>query len=195
MPKASNAVSLAVLALTLAGCSGEHITNSGEWTPPPGQPAPTSAPPPERYDPRLLNAHDYRAESDGDVGYYFTTPSGRWQCAILPRSQAGCQSASASALGIPDAPDTVPNERGEPEQPNAIVVADTGEAHFAVLDGSQFAPGSGPAGLVPFDSILAVAGFRCNVAETGISCKNDGSGNGFTFSSDGYTLRYTALPG
>ena len=52
----------------------------------------------------------------------------------------------------------------------------------------------GPAKALPFNRILAAAGFRCNVADSGVSCQSDTSGKGFTFSAQGYTPQYTDVP-
>ena len=59
----------------------------------------------------------------------------------------------------------------------------------------RFAPSPGPATLLPFNRILAVGGFRCNVQQTsGVSCLSESSGKGFTFSEDGFTAVYTNVP-
>ncbi len=48
---------------------------------------------------------------------------------------------------------------------------------------------------MPFNKILAAAGFRCNVQETaGVSCLSEFSGKGFTFSADGVAPQYTDVP-
>ena len=52
----------------------------------------------------------------------------------------------------------------------------------------------GPAKVLQFNRILAAAGFRCNVQESGVSCLSELSGKGFTFSADGYTPQYTDVP-
>ncbi len=50
----------------------------------------------------------------------------------------------------------------------------------------EFGLDPGPATVLPFNRILAVAGFRCNVQEaTGISCMSELTGKGFTFSAEG----------
>lgn len=60
-------------------------------------------------------------------------------------------------------------------------------------DGSE--PLRTPAAELPFNRILAVAGFRCNIQEaTGLSCQSELSGKGFTFSADGFTPSYTDVP-
>jgi len=70
------------------------------------------------------------------------------------------------------------------------------DAQFASLDPPGYALVPGPATVLPFGEVLAVAAFRCNVQEaSGISCLSEKTGKGFTFSADGYTFQYTDLPG
>jgi hypothetical protein len=92
---------MVAVAVMGAGCSSEHIVTTDE----PAAATPTSAstvatPPPSNA--HLVDAFDYVARPAGRAAYYFTTPSGRWRCAIIPREKAGCQSASSwqSGLGI-----------------------------------------------------------------------------------------------
>ena len=133
------------------------------------------------------------AYPDGDAGYYFSTPSGRWRCAILPRDKAGCQ-ATGGALSITGAPDAVPDADGGEAPPNAMVVEPEGDAHFAALDAAQFTPPA-PATVLPFNRTLIVARFRCNIQEaTGVSCLSEDSGAGFTFSADAFVPRYSEVP-
>ncbi|WP_185934884.1 hypothetical protein, partial [Mycolicibacterium hodleri] len=144
----------------------------------------------------LVNAFDYAApQADGQTAYYFTSPSKRWVCAIVPRVAAGCQSSTGSTIPIKGAPDTVPGSDGTDSAPNAIQVGRLGDPSFAALDAPGYSLVPGPAAILPFDKVLIVSGFRCNVQEaTGISCASEVSGNGFTFSADGFTLQYTDLP-
>jgi hypothetical protein len=172
------------LALLAAGCSDEPIINSGE-------PAPTSTatagPPPtaRASNAHLVDAFDYVGHISDITGYYFTTPSGKWRCAILTRVKAGCQAARnwQSGLGI----------SGEPDG-NAIVVDSQGDPQFVTLEQPEFWMVPGPPNVLPFNRILAAAGFRCNVQESGVSCLSEASGEGFTFSADGYTPQYTDVP-
>jgi hypothetical protein len=84
---------------------------------------------------------------------------------------------------------------GEPAAPTAIVVDRTAEARFVAPAPPGYALEPGPPTTLPFNRILAVADFRCNVQETtGISCKSEVSGKGFTFSADGFTTAYTDVP-
>jgi hypothetical protein len=174
---------IVAVALLAAGCSGERVVTTGE--PPVRTTTATSTPPPlpPLSNPHLVDAFDY---VNGAAGYYFTTPSGKWRCAILPRTKAGCQSANSweSGLGV----------TGEPDAVNAIVVEREGDARFVSLEQPEFWLDPGPANTLRFNRILAVAGFRCNVQEAGVSCASELTGNGFTFSAEGYAPQYTDVP-
>lgn len=183
----------AVLTIAAVGCSGERIVNTDEPRPttqvstsPPPPPAPSSA--------HLVNAFDYVAHPNGAAVYYFTTPSGRWACAIVPRVKAGCQSATgwASGMGIADAPEAVPDASGQDTTPNAVVIEREGDARFVALDEPEFAADA--AKTLEFNRILAAAGFRCNVQESGVSCMSEASGKGFAFSAQEFTPHYNEVP-
>jgi hypothetical protein len=170
----------------LAGCSADHIINTPE---PSGQTTPASAAAPSAppSNAHLANAFDYVGHTGDVTGYYFTTPSGKWKCAILSHAKAGCQAASGwqSGLGVQD----------EPESTNAIVVDRDGDPQFVALQQPEFWMVPGPANPLQFNRILAAAGFRCNVQEeSGVSCLSEASGKGFTFSAEGYTPQYTDVP-
>ncbi|MCV7298741.1 hypothetical protein H7J93_03720 [Mycobacterium barrassiae] len=189
-------MALTTVAVLAAGCSSTTVTDTGE-TPaagPVGTSTTPSAPPPSNA--HLANAFDYVAHPSGGTNYYFISPSGAWACAIIPRVKAGCQSVNnwPSGLDITGAPDSVPDATGE-KAPNAVVVPREGDARFVALEQPEFALKPGPAKVLPFNRILAAAGFRCNVQEaTGVSCLSEFSGKGFTFSTDGFTPRYTDVP-
>ncbi len=185
-------ISAALLAVT--GCSGERVVNTGEWetvTATSTSVAPQLPP----IDPaHMANAFGYFGHPDDQPAYYFTTPSGRWQCAILPRKMAGCQSASG-ALGIAGAPATVADATGAETVPNAIVIKPDGDAQFMVLDQPGFTLLPGPANVLPFNRTLIAARFRCNIQEaTGVSCLSEQSGKGFAFSADGFQPQYSEVP-
>lgn len=188
-------ICLGLSAVVTAGCGGPRVVTTDDAGPPPST---VAAPPPATTAPsnaHLANAFDFAADVAGQTGYYFTSPSGRWECAIIPRTSAGCQNARSTDIGIDGAPEEVPGPDGDPTAPNAIVVDRTGETRFAALSAPGFALEPGPARELPFNRILAVAGFRCNVQEaTGISCLSELSGKGFTFSNESYTTTYTDVP-
>jgi hypothetical protein len=188
----TGAILAAVAGLTV-GCVPGPVVNTPDGT----RPEPTAvppAPPTPANNLHLANAYDYFGHSGDHTGYYFTTPSGRWRCAIAPHTWAGCQAASGSGISIPGAPDTVTDTDGNSTAPNAIVVDNGGDAHFARLGQAEFSPVPGPAKVLKFNRVLDAAGFRCNVQDTGVSCLSELTVKGFTFSSDGYTLQYTDVP-
>lgn len=182
-----------VVAVTvLSGCASGTVVNTDDAAPP--APATTTVAPPTFGTANLVDAAAYLLDVNGRKGYYFSTPSGRWRCAILPRDRAGCQPADgASAIGVTGAPEEVADPAGGTSAPNALVLDRDTDARFVALAQPEFTQ---PAAVVlPFGKALAVAGFRCNVQEqTGVSCVREATGRGFTFSAEGYTLHYTDVP-
>lgn len=185
---------MSAVAILAAGCSAERIVTTDE----PFVASPTSMtsepPPPPPNSAHLVDAFDYVAHPDGSAVYFFTTPSGRWACAVVPRDKAGCQSAASplSSMNITGEPDTVDNGAGEQVAPNAIIVEREGEPRFAAFEQPQFVLDD--AKVLEFNRILAVAGFRCNVQDAGVSCMSEGTGKGFTFDPEGFQPRYTEVP-
>jgi hypothetical protein len=185
------AVFVVIAGLTVA-CAPAVVVNSGET--PPRTETPTAAAPTARVDPNLVDAHAYYMTSDDVKGYYFTTPSGKWSCAILPRSQAGCQAAGSQVMSVSGRPDTVEGPNGA-VAPNAIAVGDGGDPGFTWLDRPGFSATTGKALVLDFGRTLAAAGFRCNVQESGVSCEDETTRKGFAFSATGYVSHYTPVPG
>lgn len=184
---------LAAIAGLTAACAPGPVVNTGD-TAARTQPSASSSPPTPANNLHLANAFDYFVHSGDQQGYYFSTPSGRWRCAILPHSMAGCQSAAGSGMAISGAPVTVTDREGNSVVPNAIVVDNAGDAHFAWLQRDEFSPVPGPAKVLTFNRVLDAAGFRFNVSDAGVSCLNEATVKGFTFSPDGYTPQYTDIP-
>ncbi|OBB05298.1 hypothetical protein A5662_10830 [Mycobacteriaceae bacterium 1482268.1] len=183
--------SAALLAIT--GCTAERIVNTGEWETDTATSTSLEPPLPPTNPAHLPNAFDFVQDVNGTAAYYFSTPSGRWQCAILPRDKVGC-TATSGGLGIAGAPETVPNSAGQQVPTNALVIEPQGDPHFAALDPAPVAPPA-PANVLPFNRTLIVARFRCNIQEAaGVSCLSEESGKGFTFSADGYLPQYTEVP-
>lgn len=184
-----------VTVLTVSACGTPTVVNTGE----PHIPVTTSSAAPglPSYvtNAHLAKAADFYATSGDTQAYYFTTPSGRWYCAIVPHVQAGCQAAGSTALPITGAPSAVPGADGTEVKPTALVIDRSGDAQFVALQGDPFKLQPGPAATLPFGTVLAVAGFRCNVQEaSGVSCGSEASGRGFTFATDGYSSAYTDVP-
>lgn len=182
--------------LAIAGCSADRVINTGDAPVNTAAAAPTAAPSTPISNAHLANAFNYVGHIDDITGYYFTTPSGKWRCAILAHTKAGCQAAGSwrSGLGVPGAPGSVPDAAGRDRTPNAIVVDRDGDPQFVALDQPEFWLDPGPANALQFNRILAAAGFRCNVQESGVSCQSETSRKGFTFSAEGYAPQYTDVP-
>jgi hypothetical protein len=191
---AALAFAAATAAALSAGCSSQQIINTDDH--PPASPPATTTARPELSNTHLANAFDYVGYPSSGTRYFFTTPSGRWACAIVPHVEAGCQSASGaqSSMGIAGEPDTVPNGAGEEVAPNALVVERDADARFVALDSPEFVLDNQDAKVLPFNRTLAAAGFRCNVQESGVSCMSERTGKGFTFSDDGVVPQYTDVP-
>ena len=190
--RASRITIVAVALLAATGCSSPiSISNDNNQQLPPGTAPPSSTRPSND---KLVNAFDYYARTDGDhAGYYFVSPSGSWRCVIVPRTWAGCQS-SGGGLGVAGAP-TVTDDSGQSVAPNSILVRTEGDPQFASVTADLFKPPTGAAKTLPFDKILAAAGFRCNVQQqAGISCVSDETDKGFTFTTSGASWQYTDVP-
>jgi hypothetical protein len=176
---------LIAVATLAAGCADATVVNTSD-SPAPAPASPTSAPPPPT-NAYLVNAFDFVGHVGDTTGYYFSTPSGKWRCAILAHRKAGCQASGSrkSGLGV----------HGEPDSTNAVVVDEEGDPQFVELEQPEFTLESGLPKVLEFNRILAAAGFRCNVGDSGVSCQSDASGKGFTFSADGLVPQYTDVPG
>jgi len=108
---------LLAVPVLAAGCADQPVINTGE---PPTPPAPGSATPSTpTSNARLVNAFDYVGHVGEIPGYYFTTTRGKWRCALIAHTKAGCQAASGwqSGLGV----------EGEPDSTNAIVIDRDGD--------------------------------------------------------------------
>jgi hypothetical protein len=186
---------IAIAAVFAAACANDTVVNTGET---PHTETTVSTPSPTgRTDPNLVDAHAYYVVADDVKGYYFTTPSGKWNCAIMPHSTVGCQTAAGGqGMSIHGQPDKVQTSGGEAVAPNAIVVGDDGEPGFTWIDRPGFGLTTGKPLVLDFNKTLAAAGFRCNVQQSsGVSCENETTQRGFTFSPDGFVLQYTPVPG
>lgn len=187
---------LPTLVSAAVACTGPTVITTDDAT---HTPAPSTAPPTTSVagNAHLANAFDFAEVVDGQTAYFFTTPTRRWECAIVPRVHAGCQNAqNRTRIGVSGAPAAVPGEDGGSGAPNAVVVERDGDPRFVAFDTPPFGRGDDePATVLPFNRILAAAGFRCNVQEAeGISCLSEASGKGFTFSAEDYRPRYTDVP-
>jgi hypothetical protein len=177
-----------------ASCANSNIINTPQGPRPEAVAPPPQPEPAQGLDPHLANAFDFHVNTDTVNGYYFTTPSGKWNCAIIPHSSAGCQSA-AGALGITGAPATVHDGDGQDIAPNAVQIGNDGAPEFVRLPPPGFSPPASKPLTLTFGTTLAAAGFRCNVQESGVSCQSEFSRQGFTFSPESFVPEYTPVPG
>lgn len=161
---------------------------------PPATPAPT---------PTLVDPAGFLYESGGTSGYYFTTPSGLWRCAILADSaqggsdnqMAGCQPKTSKDMPVEAAPLVEQFGSGALGAPNAILVNRSDDARFASLSQALFWRMDETTPVLGYGQTLSANGFSCNVQESGVSCGSDSSGRGFQFSTGGYRFEYVEALG
>ncbi|MFD4292832.1 hypothetical protein ACFWQG_06385 [Rhodococcus sp. NPDC058532] len=126
---------------------------------------------------------DYLGEAGGS--YYFTSPSGKFECAVItaPTPVAGCHGSlpgTAPRVPAPSGPGTT--------IPNAIRVVTGEPGEFVSTGDPAFHRFDGPAKALPYGSPLRVQGFTCTVdRRAGVTCES-GSGHGFTVSDVSYDL-------
>ncbi|WP_182263227.1 DUF6636 domain-containing protein [Rhodococcus sp. UFZ-B548] len=125
----------------------------------------------------------YRFEHNGS--YYFTSPSGKFQCGILdadiaPRGQttAGCHGETSP---IPPRPTTCSTGAG---WGHGMQVDQSGAVSFLCTGGLIFGTGTGDGDpVLDYGRELTAEGFRCTSEVTGVTCTHEGSGHGFTIAS------------
>lgn len=200
----------ASLLVVVAGCSPEKAPASAiaEMTAVPEQSTfevsttDPSPPPPPAAAISLVDPATYAWQEGGLQGFFFTTPSGLWRCAILADSaqggsddqMAGCQPSSSMPMNVAGAPSVPDHYSGNVTAPNAILVNATGDARFASLSQALFwRYDTTP--VLSYGQTLSTNGFSCNVQESGVSCRSDRSGKGFTFSTGGYQFEYIEARG
>lgn len=140
--------------------------------PPPPPPAPTTTEVPTT---TLTDVEFERNES-----YYFTSPSGGFQCGIIKlpnRTEAGCQGVTAP---IPPKPESCMVSWG-----NGIRVENEGEGAFMCSGGLVYTSGDegGDPVLSP-GSELSKLGYTCSTTAKDVTCTNDETTHGFTVASD-----------
>lgn len=148
--------------------------------------------------PALVDPAGFQYTSGGQAGYFFTTPSGLWRCAILTASaqsgadtqMAGCQPKTSTDIDVEDAPLVADHGSDNLVRPNAILVNRTDDPRFARLSQALFWRTDGTTPVLPYGQTLSTDGFSCNVQETGVSCRSDTSTRGFSFSTHGFDYRY-----
>lgn len=144
-----------------------------------------------------VDATRFWSDSEGG-GYFFTTQDGQWRCAIRPSGPwAGCNPSTpdrVNDMGIAGAP-RVPTAYDPKKQtlPNYILIdSETHTPRFGHSSNALFWKFGGPTEVLKNGQVLAALGFTCNIQEAEVSCKEDSSGHGFTFSHAGYAFEYTS---
>ncbi|WP_430336251.1 hypothetical protein [Rhodococcus sp. ACT016] len=201
--KSAVAVLVACGALILASCASESDSATSGDVPSTTEASELSQQPQESETPKpapsLVDPVEFSFNPRGQLtGYFFTTPTGLWRCAILidsaqqgPDSQmAGCQPKTSTDLNVAGAPLVPDHAPGNPVPPNAILVNRTDEARFARLSQALFWRTDGVTPVLGYGQTLSTDEFSCNVQEAGVSCRSDGSDHGFTFSTDRYQYIY-----
>ncbi|MFF0818417.1 hypothetical protein ACFYVR_25210 [Rhodococcus sp. NPDC003318] len=179
------------VALTTA-CSSSVDGNAGPAPVPATQtPATTAQPSPTTRTTTAVTttaapaaqAAEYMGNENGS--YYFTSPSGKFECAVVtaPAPVAGCHGQFPS-----DAP-AVPTAGGSgTASANAIRVTAGKAGEFFNAGDPAFHRFDGPAKALPYGSPLRVQGFTCTVDQgSGVTCES-GTGHGFTVSDSAYRL-------
>lgn len=118
-------------------------------------------------------------------GHYFTSPSGKWSCAILTISDpvAGCHGP------IPKKAPDAPRGDGSPAHPNTVLVAKGSPARFQHRGDPAYTPTDGKAKVLPYRETLTVAGMSCSVSKaSGVTCR-DNQGHSFTISASTFQLQ------
>lgn len=148
----------AATSLVPAGCASETVVDTGEWsTITPAETVTTAQLPP--VDPaHLVNAADYVAHPNYQEGA--TTSPRRAGVGIAGSSRGsglGARRQTANWASRAHRP------RCRTRPPNAIVIEPQGDARFVAADQPEFSLTTGPANVLPCNTTLVAAGFRCNI--------------------------------
>lgn len=194
----STAVQSAPVSKPSAGSAFSSMTPE-----PPQAPKPPPAPKPEPQSAPAVDASTfwysgYSTTTGHNSGYFFESPSGKWRCAILERfyggAGAGCESTSGRVMPVNGAP-LVP-AADIPENlvpPSSIILTPNGHPEFVMLGQPYLVRPAAPTPVLSYGQNLTALGFTCNTQESGISCRHDQTGQGFTFSTKGYKFEYTPV--
>lgn len=80
----STVIPAALAVVVLAGCTGPAVVTTDDGGTATSASLTGPSPPPLN-NASLVNAFHFGAPVDGFTQYFFTTPSGRWECAVVPR--------------------------------------------------------------------------------------------------------------
>ncbi len=118
-------------------------------------------------------------QAQGQSGVYFRSPSGNIFCGVFD-NQAACE------IEQHEWPDSAPAEGGhDPYGPASFVVDDQGAraavGNFGDLSAERIVE-------APYGSVVTVARSECEIAKTGVTCRNLTNGHGFTVARASYKL-------
>lgn len=183
-----------------AGCLGLVMTCAvlliGACGGSPGASEPATSASPTR---QLATPNDYVSRGSRYPQWGFVTPSSEWMCVIGAYPSGGDNAACAVSpnqgpLPIADVPFAqAPTGEISSQIPNVISIPESSDPAFRVV-AEPIWSGADPPRELPYDTVLQVGGFSCNVQRAGVSCRSDSTGMGFTFSTKGYELTYTDVP-
>lgn len=111
----------------------------------------------------------------GDDGVYFTSPSGNIHCAVRPGGDGG--SAICSIDQRDWAPTPKPASCPANWADNHVAVDQAGAVSGQCLGGVEVPP---VAAVLPYGRTVTANGVSCSSAETGITCRYEATGHGFT---------------
>ncbi|WP_435591388.1 PASTA domain-containing protein [Nocardia sp. bgisy118] len=181
----------ATLTVLLSGCSSgnsDTATAPTTTTQVPAAPAAAATPTTSA---KPADTAEYRQDDDGfgRAGYFFTSPSGAFSCAIFDASVsaygvpvgAACQGRAATPAGAQDC--------AQPEGLQAPVpglgVGPSGTNFFCIAGSPLFTTTST---VLPYGSSLTANGYTCHSAQNGVSCSENLNGKGFRVSRESSAL-------
>lgn len=204
------AVAAAAGIAVLTGCSstapstatpspstGSYTASAAE-TPSAVAPAPPAPPPAPTADASTFWYDGTSTRTGPARGYFFQSPSGKWRCAIIDRFYdgigAGCEAVNSRLMPVPGAPLVPANDLPQNlVPPSSLIMKPNHGPEFIKLGQPYLVRPEDPTPVLGYGLTLTGLGFTCNTQESGISCRNDQSGQGFTFSSKGYRFEYTPV--
>ncbi|MFD4369884.1 DUF6636 domain-containing protein [Rhodococcus sp. NPDC058521] len=182
-------------ALAVSGCGGSSdvssqasttptssATTTTQATTPPSSTTTELPPPPpppvETTEAPTTTLTD--VEFERNESYYFSSPSGGFQCGIIKlpnRTEAGCQGVTSP---IPPKPDSCMVSWG-----NGIRVENEGEGAFMCSGGLVYTSGDeGGDPVLPPGKDLSKLGYTCKTTEEDVTCVNDETSHGFTVATN-----------
>ncbi|WP_169812225.1 PASTA domain-containing protein [Nocardia xishanensis] len=182
----------ATLTVLLTGCStGSSDTATAPTATTTQVPAAPAAAATPGKSAKPADTAEYRQDDDGfgRAGYFFTSPSGAFSCAIFDASVsaygtpvgAACQGRAATPAG---AQGCAKSEGLQAPVPG-LGVGPSGTTFFCNVGSPLFTTTST---VLPYDSSLTANGYTCHSAQSGVSCQENLNGKGFRVSRESSAL-------